>query len=155
MDAEDGGTTVRRSNRKRKEISYQAIEGQSPTSATPEPVEEPVEEQDEPFVDETVEAVPLHRGRKKRPADGETDPSVKKEGVGPRTWDNQIYSLAGSDPAARAAMAEKVDKWRDILVNIPDELLDYTIGWGVCEGSWDNGGDERQKVEFIEAKSYP
>lgn len=159
MNAEDGGTTVRRSGRKRKEISYQAIEGASPTSATPdsvyESVEEPVEEQDDAFVDESVEVVPLRRGRKRRPADGEHDSTVKKEGIGARTWDNRIYALAGSDRAVRAVMVEKADKWRDVLVNIPDELLDYTIGWGVCEGSWDSGAVERQKVEFIEAKSYP
>jgi hypothetical protein len=159
MNAEDGGTTVRRSSRKRKEISYKAIEGASPTSGTPDPVdepfEEPVEERDDAFEDEPVEAVPLRRGRKRRPADGEHDPSVKKEGIGARTWDDRIYALAGSDQAARAAMVEKADKWRDVLVNIPDELLDYTIGWGVCEGSWDSGVDDRQKVEFIEAKSYP
>ena len=159
MNAEDGGTPVRRSSRKRKEISYKAIEGESATSETRDPVdepfEEPVEEPDDVFEDEPVEAVPLRRGRKRRPTDGEHDPSVKKEGIGARTWDDRIYALAGSDQTARAVIVEKADKWRDVLENIPDELLDYTIGWGVCEGSWDSDADERQKAEFIDAKSYP
>lgn len=156
MDAEDGGTTVRRSSRKRKEISYQVIEdGESPTSATPQLAEEPAEEPDDAFVDDALEAVPLRRGRKRRPVDGDHVPSVKKEGIGAKTWDDRIYALAGSDPAARAAMVEKADNWRDVLVNIPDELLDYTIGWGVCKENWGRGGDEQQKVEFIEAKSSP
>ena len=33
---------------------------------------------------------------------------------------------------------------------VPDALLDYTCGWGICSGGWLEGeGGERQRVESI------
>jgi hypothetical protein len=163
MDTEDGGeTSVRRSGRRKKEISYKDLEAKSPNAATPEdPVEEEEEEEeeepdeDEPFIDEVV---PGRRGRKRRVVD-DNDPAAessgKRSGIGARGWDDRLYALAGTEPAAMASMAEKVEKWKDVVARIPDELVDYTVGWCMGIGNWRPGGDERQKVDFIESRLVP
>src|SRR5579859_5474986 len=154
MAAEDGETPVRRSSRKRKEISYKDVEGvTSPNSATPETVEVEVEELDAAFVDEPV---PEPKPKKKaRAAEyGDVDPASKKLGIGAKGWDDRIYALAGTDQDTATAMGERVDKWKDVLGKIPEELLDYTIGWGIATGSWGAGGGERQNVEFIDSRLF-
>lgn len=156
MAADDEETSVRRSSRKRKSVSYKDIEGvRSPDSATSkEPAEEPVEEPvEDPFVDELP---PEPRPKKKAKAveEDDVDPPSKKLGINAKGWDGRIYALAGTDQDAIAAMGDRAEKWKDVLGRIPEELLDYTIGWGIANGSWGTSGGERQKVELIDLRLF-
>ena len=163
MDSEDGERPLRRSGRRKTEISYKDLEARSSNSATPEAIGEPYEadgldeldEPDEPdaaFVDEPV---PERRGRKRRaPDDTDHKPGNKQPGVAARGWDDRIYALGGTDRAAMAALGERVEKWKEVLTKIPDELVDYTIGWGICEGSWGPEPCEQQKAGFIPLRLF-
>jgi hypothetical protein len=48
-----------------------------------------------------------------------------------------------------------MDKWKNILSEVPEELLNYSIGWGSCAGEWGDKGGERQKLKRLEAKLMP
>jgi hypothetical protein len=63
--------------------------------------------------------------------------------------EDRLTAMVGGDPSKRDEYAGKSERWRDVLVNIPEERLDYGSGWGVCEGEWGANGGEDQEIEMI------
>jgi hypothetical protein len=57
--------------------------------------------------------------------------------------------MAGSDDSAREIYIRRLEKWKDVLAEIPEELLDETAGWGVCEGGWAGEGGKEQLCQSI------
>ena len=61
--------------------------------------------------------------------------------------------MSGTDETMREIYVQRLQCWRDVFSEIPEGLLDYTAGWGICEGDWNGKGGERQKTEPIAKES--
>jgi hypothetical protein len=147
MKTGDGKPSLRRSTRQRKEISYNSL-GKLPDSPSPEPTEEP----DSEFVEK-----PTWRRARGRPRhDGEnTYVAVKSDQLRHGRIEDRLTAVAGTDADTQATLAKRMDKWKNILSEVPEELLNYSIGWGSCAGEWGDKGGERQKLKLLEAKLMP
>ena len=149
---------VRRSGRQRKPISYKDMHGDSPShDDSPEPV--PVvangseaedeelstsesEEMDADDDDDDVAPIRPRRAAAQRPHADSSITKISKEG--------KFAFLAGDDDRVRDLVATRYKKWKNVLTGIPAELLEYTIGWGLCSGDWKGKGGERQKFEMLD-----
>jgi hypothetical protein len=151
----------RRSSRKRKPISYKDL-GDSPSKdsspGTPpfiandsEPDDQDPDSPDfEDADDDSVSAKRPKRAAAQRAPAGTADASasvpmskVSKEG--------RFAFLAANDEDLRQVLETRFRNWKNVLTEIPQELLDYTIGWGTCSAGWDGKGGQRQEAEILEA----
>ena len=130
---------LRRSSRKRTQISYKDLVGSPDAEPTPEPT-----------------------SRRKRKA-GDSD---REDSYGPQVEDvdfqsrrtsglkgsreAKFYALTGDNEAKKRKFERHMKAWKDVLTKVPEELCDYKVGWGVCEGNWEGSGGERQVFERIE-----
>ena len=151
MAGEDAGPSLRRSSRKRKVISYKDLGAPSEDNDTPEPEfieEEEEEEDDEPTFK------PINKKRSLRNISTPEVPTTKvdkRSTNGYTTREGRLNSIGGTDESIRDSILQQLAKWRDVLGKVPEELLDYTIGWGICTGDWNGKGGSRQKIEIPES----
>jgi hypothetical protein len=158
----DDSPGLRRSSRRRTTISYKDVQEDSPAhESSPdtapfiangsEPEDESLEapetsESEEMDVDDDDdnEVAPKRpkRAAAQRPR---ADPAMSKI-----SKDGKFAFLAGEDDRIRELLVTRYKKWKNVLTNIPPELLEYTIGWGACLGDWKGKGGGRQKVEILE-----
>jgi hypothetical protein len=142
------GHSLRRSSRKRKEISYKDLN--SPTvedNNSPEP-EFIDEDDDEPAFK------PINKKQSLRNASTSVvlSPKVDKRSVNAYTTrEGRLNSMGGTDESIRNIILHRLEKWRDVLRKVPEELLDYTIGWGICTGDWNGKCGSRQKIELLDS----
>ena len=145
MNSQDG-YSLRRSTRQKREISSKDI-GKG------------VESQPSPETggDDSDDSVrPRKRGPKAKPFEPRP-PSMSADNrantVYSTSRDGRLYALAGSNENTQTQMFEKMDKWCDVSDHVPEELLDCTIGWGLCDGDWNGKGGNRQQFKIF--SSYP
>ena len=156
-------STVRRSGRQRKPISYKDLGGSPSRDSSPdtpafvanasEPDDEP--DEDEPDLeadddDDSLHAAKRPRRAAARPAVTETSDTVSKAPMSKVSKEGRFAFLAGNDEDLREILQARWKNWKDTLTEIPQELLDYTIGWGTCSGDWEGKGGQRQKVEILD-----
>jgi hypothetical protein len=147
METGDGKPALRRSTRQRKEISYNSL-GKLPDSPSPEPTEEP----DSEFVEKPA----WRRGRgRPRHDDEKTYVISKSDTIRHGRIEDRLTAVAGTDADTQATLAKRMDRWKNILSEVPDELLNYSIGWGSCTGEWGDKGGERQKPKLLEPTLMP
>jgi len=159
---QEESSQLRRSGRQRKPISYRDL-GNSPSRDsspdTPpfvandsEPDEEP--DEDEPNLeaddDDSVRAAKRPRPAAARAPVIETSETVGKPPMSKVSKEVRFAFLAGNDEDLREILQARWKNWKDTLTEIPQELLDYTIGWGTCSGDWEGKGGRRQKVEILD-----
>lgn len=144
-EAEDGHS-LRRSSRKRKEISYKDL-----TMPTAEDSNSPEPE----FIDEDDDGPafkPIDKKESLRNASTSIAPSLKVDKRNTNafaTKEGRLNSMGGTDESIREIVLQRLDNWRDVLRRVPEELLDYSIGWGICTGDWNGKGGSRQKTELL------
>jgi hypothetical protein len=63
--------------------------------------------------------------------------------------EGRLTSIAGTSATSRMAVAQRLETWKEIFEEIPDELVDFTIGWGVYTGDWNGEGGSGQKLTTI------
>jgi hypothetical protein len=63
--------------------------------------------------------------------------------------EGRLTSIAGTSAISRMAVAQRLERWKDIFEEIPDDLVDFTIGWGVYTGDWNGEGGSGQKSTVI------
>ena len=148
MSAEEGGRSLRRSSRKRKEISYSnLIAPAAEDNNSPEP-----EFIDEDNYEPTFK--PINKKQSLRNASASEVPSPKvdnKRSINAyNTREGRLHSMGGTDESIRNAVLQRLEKWRDVLRRVPEELFDYTIGWGICTGDWNEKCGSRQKTELLD-----
>jgi hypothetical protein len=78
---------------------------------------------------------------------------IPKTSAEPRSREGRLHGMAGSDESLKEDLFDRLEKWKKVFENVPDELLDYTIGWGVCTGDWDGKGGDRQKSKTFSYSS--
>jgi hypothetical protein len=145
---EEEGHSLRRSTRKRKEISYKGLAtpaAEENNSPEPEFIDE---DDDEPAFK------PINKKQSLRDASTSVAPSQKadKRSVNAYTTrEGRLMSMGGTDESIRDIVLQRLEKWRDVLRNVPEELLDYTIGWGIYTGDWNGKGGNRQKLELLDS----
>jgi hypothetical protein len=163
---------LRRSTRTRKPISYKDLEepkifssatsevSEAHTNATSADLssgEPPSEEDDEDEEDEEDyfsedERPTKRRSGRKLKKQLRSAPSYTSK-LGPMRFpsarDLKLYTMSGTDQFAMDMYTRRIEKWKDVLAEIPEELLDYTAGWGVCQGDWAGQGGEGQQIELI------
>ena len=136
---------LRRSSRKRKEISYKDL-GKTPEDSDGSeisPIEKPTSEKKRPrksVVTEETSYVPP-------PEKSHTD--SKGLNTNTKGREGRLNALAGTDENVRQIVLNRMDKWKGVLANVPEELLDYTIGWGECIGDWKGKGGHRQRSQIL------
>ena len=135
----EGGTPLRRSTRHKKETSYKDIEGLDEISCSREGQDD-------------LDNLPRHRklGPKRKsfePTPTNISSDIRAKTIHSTSRDGRMYALAGSDEYMRRQLFEKMEKWRNVCDEVPPELLDYTVGWGVCPGDWNGKGGERQQFK--------
>lgn len=144
MASTQQATVLRRSTRQRKEISYDELLG-SPESSTE--------------LDSSVS----HK-RKRGPKPKPFEPAFHSISVDKRantihssSREGRIYAMAGSDGDMQRQLFEKMEKWRNVFDNVPEELLDFSVGWGTCTGDWDGKVGDRQNVKTFSSvhRRYP
>ena len=116
-----------------------------------EPDEEP--EEDAPDFeadDDSVRAAKRPRRTAARRAVREASDTVNKTPMSKISKEGRFTFLAGNDEDLREILETRRKNWKDTLTEIPQELLDYTIGWGTCSGDWEGKGGQRQKVEIVD-----
>jgi hypothetical protein len=148
--ARDGQSELRRSTRKRKEISYKDLENAAEDNIT-----------DASVVVEPPSEPPNKKPSSKSAATKEdyepSSPSPKPErrsnlaSLGSK--EGRLTSIVGTDESLRDVLLERLENWKNVLTKVPEELLDYTIGWGVCVGTWNGKGGDRQTFEIIQLLS--
>jgi hypothetical protein len=140
---------LRRSSRKRKEISYKDL-GNTPNDSD-ESETAPTEKQPrnkkprKSAVTEETSYIP-------HPEKSHTD--SKSLNTYAKSREGRLNALAGTDESARQIVLSRMDKWKAVLARVPEELLDYTIGWGACIGDWKEKGGDRQSSEILHS-SFP
>lgn len=147
MDAGGEREGPRRSTRIRKETSHAVLEESPEDPNFPESGES-----------EAVEDFhPKHRRRpqktsvRSKTTDEVYKPIVSEKSNAPsHSRDSRIISISGTDENVQAAMLDRMRKWKDVLEHIPENLLDYTIGWGVASGDWNGKGGGRQKYDILQ-----
>jgi len=137
----------RRSTRIRKPISYSALE----QSVSPPPEEE---EEDVFMPRDSPELNPKPGRKRRKIEDEEEQPAVnfnivKKDAGFMGSREGRLTSLAGSGLKARTTVHERLERWRDSATRVPEELLEFSIGWGVCQGEWGGEGGERQRWRVL------
>lgn len=171
----DGGSNVRRSGRKRKEISYAGLSGDTegaadeiPPAASPASSHSPsesVSSSPEPSTPSTVyisDSPPRASRRGVRPrkdmsatvedsheSTGINFSSKKRADQYLSTKDGRLTSIAGTSTAVRKALKERLDNWKDVISGVPEELVDFSIGWGVCTGDWQGEGGSGQRFTVL------
>jgi hypothetical protein len=143
MSPEAGQPSLRRSGRQRKDITYNKI-GKLSNSPSPESSEE----LDAEFVQK-----PLLRRSRGRPR--KDDDNIYLESRRRKKYESLSSVPAETDSESQAGLSKRMNKWKHILSEVPEELLNYSIGWGRCTGDWGNKGGERQKAKFLEQKLTP
>ena len=153
-------------------------EGEDSTTTSPQPfnapsITEPTSpdvspsesDDDDAFISEEEQNVPRRRGRPHRDSPPRPPKPSKKPRIQTRitpkpenskflgSRDIRFNSMAGNDEEARQKYMKRLQIWRDVLTDIPEELLEYTAGWGVCQGDWAGEGGERQRMEPITEES--
>src|ERR1700738_3197998 len=152
-------TTVRRSGRIRTQISYQDLakvsEGSSSEVASPETSDT------ESVSDSISSSPPRQKSRASRPRKDvpiSENPSEiraityrnsKRSDNYLNSREGRLSSISGTNVNARITVLERLEKWKDVLTQIPEELLDFTIGWGVCTGDWHGEGGAGQNFKVI------
>jgi hypothetical protein len=142
MAEKDGGTPLRRSTRQRKDISYKDIEKAAEIPDTPN-------SRDDEFNQSPRN---LKRGPKPKPFEPtprRISTDIRANSIYSTSREGRIYSIAGSDESVQLQIFEKMEKWRNVYDEVPDELLDYTVGWGVCTGDWNGNAGDRQKAKIF------
>lgn len=139
---------VRRSTRKRKHISYKGL-GNDAEDSSPDP----------PFIDEPPSQPP---NKKRLPPTSATredsEPpssliSKRSNKFSLASREGRLTTIAGTDKTIRDNILRNLENWKDVLTQVPEELLDYTVGWVICTGDWNGKGGERQKSEIIQSLS--
>ena len=149
MPGEEEGHSLRRSSRKRKEISYKdLISPAAEDNSSPEP--ESIDEND----DDEPAFKPINKKKSLRNTSTSEIPSPrvdnKRSANAYTTKEGRLHSMGGTDESIRITIQQRLEKWRDVLRKVPEELFDYTIGWGICTGDWDGKGGSRQKMETLD-----
>jgi hypothetical protein len=159
----DDSPGLRRSSRRRTAISYKDVQGDSPAhESSPdtapfianasEPEDEEVESLETPeseemdVDDDDDDDVAPGRPRRAAAQRPRADSAVSKI-----SKDGKFALFAGDDDRVRKQLEMRYKKWKNVLTSIPAELLEYTIGWGVCSGDWEGKGGGRQKVEILDS----
>jgi hypothetical protein len=149
MPGEEEGHTLRRSTRKRKEISYKdLISPAAEDNTSPEP----------DFIDENDDDEPTFKPINKKQSLRNTTTSEipstkvdnKRSANAHTTKEGRLHSMGGTDESIRIIVQQRLEKWRDVLRKVHEELFDYTIGWGICTGDWNGEGGTRQKMEILD-----
>ena len=148
MAGEEAGHSLRRSSRKRKKISYKDLNSPAAEdSNSPEP--EFIDDDDEPAFK------PINKKHSLRNASTSEVPSPKldnkRSAIAYTTREGRLNSMGGTDESIRDIVLQRLEKWRDVLRKVPEELIDYTIGWGICTGDWNGKGGSRQKPELLDS----
>jgi hypothetical protein len=148
MPEEGEGYSLRRSSRKRKEISYKGL---SPPATEENNSPEPE------FIDEDDDELafkPINKKQSLRNASTSVTPSLKVDKRGANAYttrEGRLNSMGGTDESIRDIVLQRLEKWRDVLRKVPEELFDYTIGWGIYTGDWNGEGGSRQKLELLDS----
>lgn len=141
MVADESQSSVRRSGRQRKEVAYSKL-GKASYSPSPE---RDSEESDTEFDEKPLLRRPRGRPRK-------DDDNIYLDPPRSKKHESRSTVLSETDSDRQATLFKRMDRWKHFLSEVPDELLNYSIGWGQCTGNWGDEGGERQKVEFLEQK---
>jgi hypothetical protein len=147
--AGDGQPELRRSTRKRKEISYKDLEGAAKDNITDASVVEPPSKP--PSKKHSIKSVTTKEDYE--PSSPSPEPERRSNPASLGNKEGRLTSIVGTDESLRDVLLKRLENWKNVLIKVPEELLDYTIGWGVCVGTWNGKGGDRQKFEIIQLLS--
>ena len=142
MASQDRGSPLRRSTRQKKEISYKDIERFDEIPGSP----------DSP--DDDFDQTPLNQKRGPKPKPFEPTPrristDIRANSINSTSREGRIYAIAGSDENVQRQIFDKMEKWGNIYDDVPAELLDYSVGWGICTGDWNGKAGDRQNTNTV------
>src|SRR5271170_1500582 len=110
MDIDSENTNLRRSSRKRKEISYKDLGTEDPILDPPPSIPTPSKRVSKP----------LHAPKPTPSRDASESPFPKSDKKNPSvsrsSREGRLQALTGTDEIARQKLRERFDKWKDTLV---------------------------------------